>query len=274
MELFARRKVMALLLSLSVGQAVAAGIPVADALNLQQNLMGYIESLSQGVQQLTDYTLQLKQYENELLRYQELVAARQMPGSYLYDSVFDVSSEMRRGFEFGGRLGQQYTNVDDYARAVVNGVNISPCGPMGCSDGDLSAGALSVQNANQAYRENLQHELAQSRREVERLQNNADERQRALMNQIRSSTSQIQSMHAGAQASAAVAEAITTQTVAMQQMEHNSIVRQAQASEAARLADQQARNLTRFTQTGNTNYDYWDGNNRRLYNLNPSLSWK
>ena len=57
----------------------ATGIPVADAANLSQNLQHYIETLAQGVQQLTDYALQMKQYENELLRYDEMVKNRIAP---------------------------------------------------------------------------------------------------------------------------------------------------------------------------------------------------
>lgn len=92
----------------------ASGIPVVDAANLTQNLQDYIENLSQGVQQLTDYALQVKQYENELLRYDEMVKNRIAPAAYLYDRINNLQREYNSIYNGAEAIKRKYGDVDAY----------------------------------------------------------------------------------------------------------------------------------------------------------------
>lgn len=92
----------------------ASGIPVVDAANLTQNLQDYIENLSQGVQQLTDYALQMKQYENELLRYDEMVKNRLAPVAYLYDRIDNIQREFTNSYNAAEAIKRKYGDLDAY----------------------------------------------------------------------------------------------------------------------------------------------------------------
>ncbi|MCS6730425.1 conjugal transfer protein TrbJ, partial [Proteus mirabilis] len=58
----------------------SAGIPVADALNLQQNITSAMEAVAQTLQQIDQYKAQLLQYENQL---QNTLA----PAAYIWDQA-------------------------------------------------------------------------------------------------------------------------------------------------------------------------------------------
>ena len=92
----------------------ASGIPVVDAANLTQNLQDYIENLAQGVQQLTDYALQVKQYENELLRYDEMVKNRIAPAAYLYDRINNLQREFTNVYNGAEAIKRKYGDLDSY----------------------------------------------------------------------------------------------------------------------------------------------------------------
>lgn len=108
------RKLLFLLCSIVSTPSLASGIPVVDSANLTQNLQSYIESLSQGVQQLTDYALQVKQYENELLRYDEMVKNRIAPAAYLYDRINNLQREYTSIYNGAEAIKRKYGDVDAY----------------------------------------------------------------------------------------------------------------------------------------------------------------
>lgn len=64
--LAAKISVLAISLALNISNPVYAGIPVADGLNLSQNMMAAMEAVAQTLKQIQEYQNQLQQYENML----------------------------------------------------------------------------------------------------------------------------------------------------------------------------------------------------------------
>lgn len=116
MKFSLKSKVLAVISSLYIASSPvhASGIPVVDAASISQQLMGYIEQLSQGVQQVTAYTLQVKQYENELLRYDEMVKNRIAPAAYLYDRVNNLQNEFNNVYNAAENIKRKYGDFDAY----------------------------------------------------------------------------------------------------------------------------------------------------------------
>lgn len=111
-----KQKLLSSLLVFISMPTLATGIPVVDGANLQQNLMDYIESLSQGVQQLTSYALQVRQYENEILRYDEMVKNRIAPAVYLYDQVDNLQRQFTSIYNGAEAIKRKYGDVDAYIK--------------------------------------------------------------------------------------------------------------------------------------------------------------
>ena len=109
-----RHKLATLLIFVFSNPALASGIPVVDAANLTQNLQDYIENLAQGVQQLTDYALQMKQYDNELLRYDEMVKYRLAPAAYLYDRINNLQHNFLNTYNGAEAIKRKYGDLDAY----------------------------------------------------------------------------------------------------------------------------------------------------------------
>lgn len=238
-----KKAALAAALTLCGHSAMASGIPTVDLAAITQYILSYVEQISQGVQQATAYALQLKQFENELQRYQELVKQRQLPGVYLYDQVANLRNETMKTLELGSAIAGSISSPENYAKDVLAAYDPrnTPCWKTGnCNynrlNNDYEQARLSFFNDQTA-------EIAQDIRNAQQLENYNRQTQQALMNQIRGATSQVQSEQAAAQASAAAAQATNTQTQVMQQLKHKEMVRQMQEEKLRQMEEARVRSL-------------------------------
>ena len=236
-----KKVVAGVAMALAGHSAMASGIPTVDLAAITQFILGYVEQLAQGVQQATSYALQVKQFENEVLRYKELIAARQLPGSYLYDSVANLRNETMKTLSLGSALVGTVSNPESYAKELLAAYDPTKntCLKSGtCNTSQLQS---ELETARSNYFYNQSAEIAQDVRNAQQLDNYNRQTQNALMSQIRGAKSQVQSEQAAAQASAAAAQATNTQTQVMMQIAHKQQVRELQERQMEELAQAQAK---------------------------------
>ena len=227
--------------------ALSSGIPVGDGANLSQNLMGYVESLSQGVQLVTSYTLQLKQYENELLRYEEMLDARKLPGYYIFDQIYQDSLRLRQSFEFGTALVNRYSDPKAYAYDLINRhIPLNCLRTWSCAPSDSARAYQELNTLQEERNEFLRNRIEQNMRNSQTIADQANKKNSALMSQIKNARSERQAQHAIAEATVAVADSIATQTLAMQQIEHNRLSQEAQERAQSQASVEFAKSLIQY----------------------------
>lgn len=156
-----------------------AGIPVADGVNLVQNVMTAIESVSQTLKQIEQYKTQLDQYENML----QNTAA---PAMSIWDDAQSTINGLMNATNTLNYYKQQLGSLDSYLAKFqdVNYYKSSPCfTSAGCSPSQLAAikqsqqlGSESQKKANDALFKGLelqQRNIAADARQLERLQSSA-----------------------------------------------------------------------------------------------------
>lgn len=156
-----------------------AGIPVADGVNLVQNVMTAIESVSQTLKQIEQYKTQLDQYENML----QNTAA---PAMSIWDDAQSTINGLMNATNTLNYYKQQLGSLDSYLGKFqdVNYYKASPCfTSAGCSASQLAAikqgqqlGSESQKKANDALFKGLelqQRNIAADTRQLERLQSSA-----------------------------------------------------------------------------------------------------
>lgn len=198
--------IVAPVLSFTIFTAGAAGIPVADAVNLQQNLMDYIESLSQGVQQMTSYALQVRQYENEILRYDEMVKNRLAPAAYLYDRINNLNRELNNIYNGAEQIKRKYGDVEAYLSQYGDPSFYSGSACYNSGRCDLSKQddyRTRLTQANLRYLREMHEQLQMQFKEME-------ERQSAMNESITSVRDQIKASDGGLRAQQAIGEAVVS----------------------------------------------------------------
>ncbi|MDW1634574.1 MULTISPECIES: P-type conjugative transfer protein TrbJ [unclassified Vibrio] len=158
---------------------VWSGIPVADGVNLQQNIISAMEAVTQTAKQIQQYQSQLQQYENML---QNTMA----PASYIWDQAQSTIHDLTQATNTLAYYQNQLGSLDEYLGKFqdVAYYRSSPCfSPSGCSERERTAmiqnrrlASESQKKANDALFNNLalqQDNLQTDARQLQRLQSAA-----------------------------------------------------------------------------------------------------
>jgi P-type conjugative transfer protein TrbJ len=159
--------------------ARAAGIPVMDATNLQQNLISAVEAVAQTAQQIEQYKTQLQQYENQL----QNTAA---PTAYVWDQANQTMHDLMRATDTLTYYKQRLGSIEAYLRNYGDEdyYKASPCFSIdGCTDAQRQAlndsqrrGSEAQKKANDAVFRGLdqqQEQITQDAQQLVRLQADA-----------------------------------------------------------------------------------------------------
>ncbi|MBC5831552.1 P-type conjugative transfer protein TrbJ [Vibrio metschnikovii] len=158
---------------------VWSGIPVADGVNLQQNIISAMEAVTQTAKQIQQYQSQLQQYENML---QNSMA----PASYIWDQAQSTIHDLTQATNTLAYYQNQLGSLDEYLGKFqdVAYYRSSPCfSSSGCSETERTAmiqnrrlASESQKKANDALFNNLalqQDNLQTDARQLQRLQSAA-----------------------------------------------------------------------------------------------------
>ncbi|WP_158146871.1 P-type conjugative transfer protein TrbJ [Vibrio fluvialis] len=158
---------------------VWSGIPVADGVNLQQNIISAMEAVTQTAKQIQQYQSQLQQYENML---QNTMA----PASYIWDRAQSTIHDLTQATNTLSYYQNQLGSLDEYLGKFqdVAYYRNSPCfSTTGCSETERTAmiqnrrlASESQKKANDALFNNLalqQDNLQTDARQLQRLQSAA-----------------------------------------------------------------------------------------------------
>lgn len=158
---------------------VWSGIPVADGVNLQQNIISAMEAVTQTAKQIQQYQSQLQQYENML---QNTMA----PASYIWDQAQSTINDLTQATNTLAYYQNQLGSLDEYLGKFqdVAYYRSSPCfSSSGCSEMERTAmiqnrrlASESQKKANDALFNNLalqQDNLQTDARQLQRLQSAA-----------------------------------------------------------------------------------------------------
>ncbi|QIQ22516.1 P-type conjugative transfer protein TrbJ [Zophobihabitans entericus] len=167
--------VLASFLALNMNVSLA-GIPVADGLNLGQNIMNVMEAINQTLKQIEEYETQLQQYENQL---KNSVG----PAVQIWDKANETMNNLNAAMSKLEQYKRQIGDIDSYLNKFqdVKYYQTAPCLSTGkCTAEDIerlneasafSAGAVKVSNDAALSTINLQQKsLMADAKQLERLQ--------------------------------------------------------------------------------------------------------
>ena len=128
--------IVAVLFAMLVTNANAGGIPVIDAVNVQQTTIAAIENVSQTLKQIQQYQTQLQQYENMIRNTLAPPAYVWAQAQYTMNKLMHMTNTIRY-------YGQQYGGLDGYLQRFrnVNYYRSSPCFNL---DGNCTESAWSI----------------------------------------------------------------------------------------------------------------------------------
>jgi len=174
----------ALVVALTAGvfttSPVQAGVPVADGVNLIQNIMSAMEAVAQTAKQIEQYQIQLQQYETMLQN-------TMTPPAYIWDQAQATINRLLAAQDTLSYYKNQLGSLDNYLDKFkdLDYYRSSPCfnGSGGCTPAEKAALAENrrffsenQQKANKASFINLkmqQEELAVDARNLEKIQRGA-----------------------------------------------------------------------------------------------------
>lgn len=270
-----KMKFFAVVSTLALSPSVfASGIPVIDGANLAQSVKDYVEVIAQGARQASQYALQLQQYENEILRYREMLKARELPTGYMMDTIYNDTLGYRDLLNIGGLINREFPNANDMVSSLWRlRDQANQCYLFGrCDLSNIQVFTEELSRISQSLNDELKYQLTKGEEEYKATQQYAEKTNSKLMDQIKSSTSQLQGIHATAQATVAVADAVNNQTMVMQQTEYNRRVEEAQKAELDKASRAKA-----FSHIGSykqpTTKALSFGGNTKLFNEEPKLNF-
>lgn len=171
--LAAKKTPLSVVLTICVVMPSQAGIPVADGINFQQNLMTAMESVSQTLKQIEQYRTQLQQYENMI---QNTLA----PATYIWDQAQQTINGVMGAINTLDYYKNQLGSLDSYISKFqdVNYYRSSPCfSAAGCSAAEWAAMASvkqvaseSIKKANDALFKGLDMQQTNLKSDATRLQ--------------------------------------------------------------------------------------------------------
>lgn len=157
-------------------QIVRAGVPVIDVAGLVQKTIIAIEEITQTLQQVEEYRVQLTQYENQLRNTMN-------PDTWIWDEAQSTINELRNAVDTIRGYKNTFGSLDSYLGKFkdLNYYKTNPCFTgQGCSDiqrtqllQTRSLGSESMKKANDALFKGLdlqQEALQFDARQLERLQ--------------------------------------------------------------------------------------------------------
>lgn len=98
------------------GHTHAAGIPVVDALNLTQNTMNVISTMTQEAKQVMQYAQQVQQYQTQLQQYANMLQNTQVPGTWIFNDTMQILQNAQNLYsQFG-----QMTGIRQYLSQYVD----------------------------------------------------------------------------------------------------------------------------------------------------------
>lgn len=106
-------KLMVITLLFSSHAALGAGIPVFDASNMTQNTVAALESVSQTLKQIEQYTLQLQQYEDQIKN-------SLAPSAYVWAQAQRTMNKLLELQDQLNYYGQQSGSLDNYLKKFGN----------------------------------------------------------------------------------------------------------------------------------------------------------
>lgn len=177
--LAAKTAALAISMALIPPMPAQAGIPVADGLNLGQNIMSAMEAVAQTLKQIQEYQTQLQQYENQL---QNTMA----PAAHIWDQAQRTINDLNQATNTLAYYQNQLGSLDAYLGKFqdVAYYRSSPCfSSAGCSDAERAAMAENRRLASESQKkandalfkglEQQQDNLQADARQLQRLQSAA-----------------------------------------------------------------------------------------------------
>nr|WP_145549803.1 P-type conjugative transfer protein TrbJ [Variovorax boronicumulans] len=171
--LAAKKAALSVVLTISVATPSQAGIPVADGINFQQNLMTAMESVSQTLKQIEQYRTQLQQYENMI---QNTLA----PAMFIWDQAQSTINSVMGAINTLDYYKNQLGSLDSYINKFqdVSYYRSSPCfSAAGCSAAEWAAMASvrqvaseSIKKANDALFKGLDQQQTNIKNDAQKLQ--------------------------------------------------------------------------------------------------------
>lgn len=177
--LAAKTTIAVVLIASALSMPTHAGIPVADGINLPQNIISAIENVAQTLKQIQQYQTQLQQYQNML---KNTLA----PASYIWDQSQSTMSGLRNSIDTLNYYKNSLGSVDAYLTNFkdTSTYRNSPCySTNGCTPAQWVAmkdsqrlGSEAQKKANDALFRGLdkqQDAMEADARQLQRLQSGA-----------------------------------------------------------------------------------------------------
>ena len=133
---------MTLVLCAAASLPAHAGIPVADGLNLSQNVMTAFESVAQTIKQVEQYTKQIEQYKTQLDQYENMIQNTAAPAAYVWDQANSVITKLVQAQDMLSYYQNKAGSLDSYLNKYqdVSYYRSSPCfGSGGCTANERAA---------------------------------------------------------------------------------------------------------------------------------------
>lgn len=132
-----------------------AGIPVADGLNLSQNILTALESVAQTLTQIDQYATQIEEYQTQLEQYENQLLHSLAPVASIWDNASSVMDKLVAAQNtlsyYENKLGSLERYLDKYQDADY--YRNSPCfTSQGCSDTEMKAMRDNMAMSSQAQK--------------------------------------------------------------------------------------------------------------------------
>ncbi|MGL6088852.1 MAG: P-type conjugative transfer protein TrbJ [Ralstonia mannitolilytica] len=184
-----KKTIAAMAVVLAVSSPVHAGVPVVDGVNLPQNIMTAIESVSQTLTQIQQFSTQLQQYENML---QNSLA----PAAYIWDQAQSTITNLQRATDTLNYYKTQLGSLDNYLAKFqdVSYYRSAACFSRdGCTAAQRAALDANAATASQALKKAHDAMFQGIDQQQSNLNNDAAQLQR-LQSQAQGATGQMQAI--------------------------------------------------------------------------------
>ena len=184
-----KKTISAMAVVLAVSSPVHAGVPVVDGVNLPQNIMTALESVSQTLTQIQQFSTQLQQYENML---QNSLA----PAAYIWDQAQSTITNLQRATDTLNYYKTQLGSLDNYLGRFqdVSYYRASACFQRaGCTPEQLAALESNAVMTSEALKKAHDAMFQGLDQQQQNLNNDAAQLQR-LQSQAQGATGQMQAI--------------------------------------------------------------------------------
>ena len=175
-----------LILSPGFIQLSQAGIPVADGLNLSQNMMTAMESVAQTLTQIEQYAQQVQEYQTQLQQYENQIQNTAAPAAYIWDQANSTINRLVQAQDMLNYYQNKAGSLDAYLAKNQDAAyyRSTPCfNGTGCTQAAKEAMAENRRLSNETQKEanaamfkglsQQQENMQADARQLERLQASA-----------------------------------------------------------------------------------------------------